>query len=277
MKKWLICLLAALLSLTPLSGALAAGANQLIIGTLPVPQGEIAELIKPAMQDKGYELIVAPFPDESMLNAVLSEGSIGANFFQNQSQLDAYNETVADEQKLAAVYPVYFAPYCIYGGKTETLDALAENATVAIPDDPEAITRSLLLLRDADLLTLKEGVTLETGVVMEDIAGNAKSLTITPVSNEALISGMNEYDLLVMARSMAEEAKIVSDRILMSEIAGSEAANRYAICIAVRAADEKAKWVGDLQTALKSDLVDDYLLAKGYAPAVALEEAEPVG
>lgn len=277
MKKTLIYMLAALIALLPLSGALAAGQERVILGTLPSPQGEIAELMAPAFQEMGYTLIVAPFPDESMLNEVLIEGSIDANFFQSRWQLDAYNAAAPEEERLIAVVPVYFVPFTLYLGAAESLETLKDNATVAVAQDEIGLSRSLLLLEEAGLIALRPEVTLEDAIALEDIVENPKSLQITPLADDALTASITEYDLAVIDGNLAEAAKILHERSVQSERAGSQAAERFAVTIAVRAADEKKGWIADLQSVLHSELIGEYLVARGYSPVFTLEDMEPEG
>jgi D-methionine transport system substrate-binding protein len=79
-----------------------AMAEKLVIGATPTPHAEILELIKDDLAAKGIELEIVVYTEYTTPNMALSAGDLDANYFQHIPYMDAYNASVADDQKLAA-------------------------------------------------------------------------------------------------------------------------------------------------------------------------------
>ena len=86
-------------------------------------------------------------------NTATEEGEVDANYFQHKPYLDNFNKEKGTH--LVSVAGIHFEPFGLYPGKTKTLDALADGATVAVPNDATNEARALLLLQDAGLIELK--------------------------------------------------------------------------------------------------------------------------
>ncbi len=53
---------------------------------------------------------------------------------------------------------MHYEPFGIYAGKTASIEELKDGASIAIPNDGSNETRALLLLQDAGLIKLKDGI-----------------------------------------------------------------------------------------------------------------------
>lgn len=80
-------------------------------------------------------------------------GEVDANYFQHKPYPHNFNKEKGTH--LASVAGIHFEPFGLYPGKTKTLDALADGAIVAVPNDATNEARALLLLQDAGLIELK--------------------------------------------------------------------------------------------------------------------------
>ena len=61
---------------------------------------------------------------------------------------------------LVTLTKVHIEPMGIYSTKYKSLDELPQGAKIAIPNDPTNGGRALMLLQSANLLKLKDGVTI---------------------------------------------------------------------------------------------------------------------
>lgn len=134
------------------SGESASGDDKTItVAAVPTPQGEILEnAVASLLEADGYTLEVKEFTDYVQPNTVTEEGDVDANYFQHQPYLDNFNQEQGTH--LVSVAKVHFEPMGIYPGKTKSLDALADGATVAVPNDATNEARALLLLAKAGLI-----------------------------------------------------------------------------------------------------------------------------
>ena len=139
------------------------------VAATPSPHAEILNnAVKPLLEKEGYTLEVKEFTDYVQPNTVTEEGEVDANYFQHITYLNNFNEEKGTH--LVSVADVHYEPFGLYPGKTKSLDALADGATVAVPNDATNEARALLLLQDAGLITLKDDAGINATV--NDIVSN---------------------------------------------------------------------------------------------------------
>lgn len=274
MKKLFAIVLA--LSLV-LSGVSALAAETIVIGATPSPHQEVLELIKPDFDALGYDLKIITFTEYPLPNPALADGELDGNYFQHLPYLTAYNDTVADDQKLVAAIAVHYEPYGIYAGRVSSLEDLPEGGVIAVTNDPSNETRALLLLEEAGLITLPEGTTTDSSVTALDIVGNPKNLDIREMDANVIPSTLSDVDLAVINGNFALDAGLspATDAIFL-EAADSEAGKVYTNYVVIRQEDVDAQWVKDLESVLCSKAVSDYMLTSeayrgGVIPAFTAE------
>ena len=94
---------------------------------------------------------------------------------------------------LVSVADVHYEPFGLYPGKTKSLDALADGATVAVPNDATNEARALLLLQDAGLITLKDDAGINATV--NDIVSNPKNLQLKEVEAATVPNIVADVDI----------------------------------------------------------------------------------
>ncbi len=256
MKKLVSLIL--VLALT-LGVAAMAMAEKLVIGATPTPHAEILELIKDDLAAKGIELEIVVYTEYTTPNMALSAGDLGANYFQHVPYMEAYNASVADDQKLVAAIGVHYEPYALYPGKTKTLDELKDGATITVTNDPSNEARALLLLESAGLIKLKEGAGLSATI--GDIAENPKNFNILEIEAAQLPRTLQDVDMAVINGNFALDAGLspTKDAVFV-EPADGEAGKTYTNYIVVRAADAEATWVETLRETIQSQKVYDFIV-----------------
>ena len=170
MKKSIAAILAGALCLSALtacggstsSSDSSAAANTgdsdkvITVGATPTPHAEILNAAKDALEAEGYTLKVVEFTDYVQPNTALVDGDLDANYFQHTPYLNNFNKENGTD--LVAAFDMHYEPFGIYAGKTASIEELADGASVAIPNDGSNETRALLLLQDAGLIKLKDGI-----------------------------------------------------------------------------------------------------------------------
>jgi len=269
MKKLLSLVLALALVLS-LGTAGAEALKTITIGATPSPHQEVLELIADDLKELGFELKVITFTEYPLPNPALANKELDANYFQHMPYLNAYNVTVDEKEQLFAAIPVHYEPYGIYAGKTKSLDALPDGATITITNDPSNETRALFLLRDAGLITLPEDATPESSLIVLDIIDNPKNLNIVEVEASTLPATLDDADLAVINGNFAIGAGLspAKDALFLEPVEG-ESAQIYANYVVIRPEDTDADFVAALKTVLQSDKVKEYMLNnEAYAGGV---------
>ena len=259
MKKLFALTLALILTLS-FTGALAEN-QKIVIGATPSPHAEILNFIKDDMAALGYDLEIKVFTEYPLPNPALASGELDANYFQHQPYLNAYNETVPEEEQLVAAIGVHYEPYAIYSNKITDLADLADGAIVSVTNDPSNEARALLLLQSAGLIKLGEDVTPYDALTKEDIVENPKNLEIKEIDANQLPSTLDDVDISVINGNFALDAGLSpAEDAIFIEPADGEAASIYANYVVVRPGDVEADWLKALEQCLCSEKVADYML-----------------
>lgn len=267
MKKKLAALLAGVLCLSALaacgggndaqsSDAGASDDKTITVGASPTPHAEILNAAKDLLAEDGWTLNVVEFTDYVQPNTALVDGDLDANYFQHIPYLNNFNkENNAD---LVSAIEMHYEPFGIYPGKTATLDALADGATVAVPNDGSNETRALLLLQDAGLIKLKDGIDPTSDATKLDIVENPKNLDIQEIAAEQLPRSLEDVDLAVINGNYALQADLnAKEDSLITE--NPEYAKVYVNVVACRNGDENSEKIQALKKALQSDTVKQFI------------------
>lgn len=285
MKKLLVLALAALLVLgaagcggpaapsstapAPASSGDAAPSSEapkeltvLKVAASPAPHAEILNSVKDAMAAEGFDLQVTEYTDYIMPNNAVFNNEMDANYFQHQPYLTDFNEKNSTD--LVSAVSVHFEPLGVYPGKAASLDALADGATIVVPNDPTNEARALNLLAAQGIITLAEGVGLEATV--KDITANPKNVKITEVEAAQVPMALPDYDFGVINGNYAVAAGL-SGSILVSEDPNSEAAQTFANIVAVKPGRENDPAIQALVKVLTSEETRKFITDK-YGVAV---------
>ncbi len=254
MKKKLVALgLSVILGLSLV--ACGGGGKTIKVGATPAPHAEILEVVKDILAEEGYTLEIVEFDDYVTPNTSLEDGSLDANYFQHITYLNEFN--VEHGTHLVSAADVHYEPFGLYAGKTASLDALADGAQIAVPNDGTNEARALLLLEQEGLIKLKEGVGLSATKI--DIAENPHNYDIVELEARLLPTTLSDVDMAVINGNYAIDAGLkVSDAIAV-EAADGAAAEAYVNVLAVKEGNEDDEAIKALADALRSDEVKTYI------------------
>lgn len=235
------------------------------VAASPTPHAEILNnAVADQLKEQGYTLNVKEFTDYVQPNTVTEEGEVDANYFQHQPYLNSFNEEKGTH--LVSVEAIHFEPFGLYAGKTATLDALADGATVAVPNDTTNEARALLLLQQEGLIKLADGAGITA--TTKDIVENPKNLKIQELEAANIPNALADVDIACINGNYAQAAGLSVDKdALAVEAADSLAADTYANVLVVKDGNQNSEKIQALAKALKSDAVRDYI-NKTYDGAV---------
>ena len=254
MKKLLVIALALILALTCASAL--AETVKLSVGATPAPHAEILEQCIPILAEQGIELEVVPFNDYVIPNTATESGQIDANYFQHVLYLGDFNEQ--NGTHLVAVEKIHYEPFGIYAGKTASLDALEDGATIAVPNDGTNEARALLLLEAQGLIKLKEGVGLTATKL--DIEENPRNFDIQEIEAAQLPRSLGSVDVAVINGNYAIDAGLkASDALAVEDGASEVIQQNYANVLAAKEGNENNEALLALAAALKSDAVKTFI------------------
>ena len=229
--------------------------EKLVVGASPAPHAEILEAAREVLASKGYDLEIVEYTDYVIPNNALDSGDLDANYFQHKPYLDSFNEQNGTD--LVSAGAIHYEPFGIYAGKTASLDALPDGATVLVPNDITNEARALLLLEAQGLLTLKKDAGLEA--TPTDIVDNPKNLEFVELEASLLPRSLPDEDIAVINGNYAIEAGLKMSDALAVEDSDSLAATTYGNVVAVRAEDAESDKTKALIEALTSPEVKEFI------------------
>lgn len=222
------------------------------VASLIPPMTEILELVEPTLAEEGIELEMVVLGDNVQPNTALANGEVDANFFQHVPYMEEFNRT--NDAELVPIKPIYFANYGVYSKEYQTMDELPEGSVVAIANDLSNIDRSLALLAQHDVITLRE----KTGTyyTQADIVENPKKLKFEEVDLLMLARMYDDADAVVMTPAYAAPLGLTpkSDALLTE---GTE--NDFAITLIARKDNVDSEPIQKLAQAMTSQEVREFL------------------
>ncbi|MER7571970.1 MetQ/NlpA family ABC transporter substrate-binding protein [Streptomyces sp. NPDC057806] len=234
----------------------------LVVAASPVPHAEILTYVKDNLaKDAGLDLEVREFTDYVTPNTATEDGSVDANYFQNQPYLDDFNKK--NGTHIVPVVTVHLEPLGLYSSKVKSADDLKSGATVAVPNDSVNEARALKLLDANGIITLKDGVGNEA--TPADIVKNPKKLTFKELEAAQTPRSLNDVDAAVINGNYAIEADLKpAEDALVLESADD---NPYGNFLAVKEGGEDDPRVKKLAKLLTSPEVKKFIEDK-YAGSV---------
>lgn len=248
------------------SGSTGGDDKTIVVGASPSPHAEILEQVKDALAAEGYTLEVREFSDYVTPNQALSAGEIDANYFQHQPYLDNYN--AENKTDLVGAASIHFEAMGVYAGKTKSLSAISDGATIAVPSDATNEARALLLLQDQGILKLSSTAGLEATV--NDIVENPYNVKFVEAEAASLPRLLEDCDFAVINGNYALSSGLTSADVLAFESAASKAADTYGNVIAVRSEDAASDKTKALVAALQSDSVREFIANTYQGTVVAV-------
>lgn len=213
---------------------------------------EIMKIAEKLLAEQGIRLENVVVSDNIQPNTALAEKEVDANFFQHALWMQTFNEN--NNSNLVVVEPVYHAALGLYSKEYKSMEELPEGATIAVPNDPTNLGRTLAFLDAKGVIQLKEG----TGIygTLQDIEENPKKYQFKEVDLLMLARMYDDADASVMYPSYAmplnlspsKDALLVEDPI-----------DDFAISLVAREDNADSDLVQKLADAVTSPEVKQFL------------------
>lgn len=221
-----------------------------IVVTESAPYQDPTKIAQRLLKEQGWTLDATYVTDIIQPNLAVSNGEFDANYFQHGAYLQQFN---ADKNlQLEPLFYVYGSPGGIWSERWKSLQELPDGARIALPVDPANNGRALVLLRDAGLLELQDGVGV-IKVSQESITANPRNLEFVEVDQQSLSKTLPDVDAGFLFVRLAAEIGLKVDGALAFEAEADQLPFRCVVAgTAVFAATEKARV---LQEAYQSEEV----------------------
>ncbi|WP_419900330.1 MetQ/NlpA family ABC transporter substrate-binding protein [Roseomonas sp. USHLN139] len=161
----------------------------------------------------GLAVRLTEFADWVTPNRSVVFGEQDANLFQHRPYLSFTNQQAG--WNLVPVAPAYATAFGLYSKRHATLAALPEGARIGYSGDVINTGRSLMLLRQAGLLRLRDGA--EERATPEDILDNPRRLRLVAIDGPQIARTLEELDAGVTYPTFARLGGLDATRALILE------------------------------------------------------------
>ncbi len=175
--------------------------KEITLGVTPGPQAEIAEEVKKEAAKQGILIRIMEFSDYVTPDVALSNKEIDINSYQHKPFMDNLVNDMG--LKIASVGTTVIAPIGLYSHKIKSLDEIKDGDTVAVPNDPTNGARGILLLQQAGLIKVKDGVKYPTST---DVAENPKHLQIKELEAAQIPRSLDDVTFAAINTNFAMDA-----------------------------------------------------------------------
>ncbi len=252
MKKILTIAAVLLCAAAVFAGGKKDDGQTISVGATPEPHAAMLQLVVDDLAAQGITLEIVEFTDYVTPNEALESGQILANFFQHLPYLESFNEERG--YHLVSAGGIHIEPMALYSRKADSLDAIADGAAIAIPNDPTNEGRALLLLQSAGLITLNADAGITATPL--DITANPKNLQFTEIEAASLPRVLDDVDAAVINGNYAIPAGL-SAKTDGLYVEGAD--SPYVNVVAVKSGNENDPRVVALVAALQSEKVANWI------------------
>ncbi|MDY2870188.1 MAG: MetQ/NlpA family ABC transporter substrate-binding protein [Succiniclasticum sp.] len=170
----------------------ASGSGKALkIGATAGAHAEVVHAVAAEAKKQGLNVEVVEFTDYITPDKALAEGNLDLNAYQHVPFLNNFNKQHGT--KLVPIGNTILIRQGLISDKIHDLKDVPTGATVAIPNDPTNGGRALLLLQQAGLLRLKDGVGYKA--TPKDVTDNPKQLKFKELEAAQLPRSLADVDL----------------------------------------------------------------------------------
>lgn len=201
--------------------------NEITVGYITSPpQDAIMKLSKKIAKEKyGIDVKLVTFGDYNIPNRALNDGELQANVFQHIPFLE--NQVKQFGYKLTYIGKTFLYPMGMFSKKYTSIKNIKDGSTVAIPNDPTNQGRALMIMQDAGLIKLKDGITWKA--TTDSIASNPKNLKIVSLQADQIPNNLGDVDFGIVNNDYISKAGLSLNDALFVEPKDSPFANVIAI------------------------------------------------
>ncbi|NIK11471.1 MetQ/NlpA family ABC transporter substrate-binding protein [Alkalibacillus almallahensis] len=277
MKKWLLIMMVTLVTVLVACGGSDDGENAeestdesseesnesessssegetqtLRVAAVESPMTDVVEIAKENLAEENIEVEVVEMGDYIQPNEALANEEIDANFSQHVPFMKQYNNN--QDANLTEVQPIYFANFGLYAKEYDSLEALPDDATIGIANDPSNIDRSLRLLAAHDLIEMKDTDSEQYG--LDDVKEDSHNYSFEQAGIAALARLYEDVDGVILNPTHAGNIDLTpADDALVTETEDS----KFAITLVAREDNADSELIQQLAEAMTNEEVREFL------------------
>lgn len=223
--------------------------NKITIGTTETSE-PILKVAAEIMKEKGYEVEISLFDNNTLCVTAANDGSTDGTFNQHIKFIESFNQTNQGDLVMMEPY-AYYTGIGLYSEKYNSIDELPDGATIAIMNDAMNMNRGLRMMQDAGLITL--GESNEMGYTLLDITENPKNLQFIDMEQSQTVRSLPDVDAsIVFFTHMFNAGKDFTTYLFRDQDATD-----FPMGISVKSDNKDEAWAKDLAECLTTDEVKE--------------------
>ena len=227
--------------------------KEIVVGLPPSMHNILMErVVKPELEQKGYTVKLVNFSSLRDSNTALVEGSIDMNAAQHQAYLDVYNKETNND--LVSLVHIPSISAALFSQSHRSVNEIAPNQIIAIPNDPSNTARALLLLQKLNWITLKPDTKSGTANI-NDIAENKYDLKFKLLLSEIIPRTLGEVDYAIMPGGVAWLSKVPADNVLFQE----QLSPNLELMVVVKKENLNTAWANEVKALYQSDVLKRFI------------------
>lgn|SRR5690625_217983 len=274
MKKVLVASLLMLLLLTACGSnqdADADGEKTTIVAGFGVGtyEEQFSAGIKPILEEMGYEVEVTVFSQNMQVNPAMAEGAIDLSVFQSTAYMEVINEELGIEMAGLTFSPS--APQSIHSVRHDSLDAVEDGSTVALPNDPVNQERAVRILEDLGWVTVAEDAgTIDFNI--NSVSPADYEIDFQILDPAQILVSLPDVDFGIINGNYISEAGMrIADGLAIEDTP-----REHRVIVSILASELDSQWAQDVKAAYESEEFEDFILAEskyaGFILPYAWEE-----
>jgi D-methionine transport system substrate-binding protein len=203
--------------------------------------------IKEGLEPLGYKIEIVMFDANQLPATALKDGNVDGIIANHRPWMLTFNKE--NNCDLEMVKPYYFYSFfAIYSTKHKKLNEIPQNATITIPGDPTNLSRSLIILKEAGLITLGEKKGVFYTII--DIKDNPKKIKFIEAEITQTARSIHDVDAVIATAYFISAAAKLNPRVFLFEDPQNQ---QYAIGLIVKREDINSPWAKEAMKILKKE------------------------
>ncbi|SDC11860.1 D-methionine transport system substrate-binding protein [Pelagirhabdus alkalitolerans] len=227
---------------------------------------QFREGILPILEEQGYEVDIEVFSQNMQVNPAMDEGAIDASVFQSTAYMEGINEELGIEMERLAFAPG--APQSLHSENHDSLDAVEDGTTVALPNDPVNQERAVRILEDLGWVTVEEDAGT-TDFNLNSVSPDEYEIEFEVLDPAQILVSLEDVDYgIINGNYIAEAGMRIADGLAIEDTP-----EEHRIIVSVLEVDLDEEWAQDLKAAYESEEFEDYITGESRYDGFVLPEA----
>ncbi|MBU5594066.1 methionine ABC transporter substrate-binding protein [Amphibacillus sp. MSJ-3] len=216
---------------------------------------QFREGIVPILEEQGYEVEIKVFSQNMQVNPAMAEGAIDVSIFQSTAYMEAINEELGINMTALTYSPS--APQSLHSVRHDSLDAVEDGSTIALPNDPVNQERAVRILEELGWVTIAD----DAGTVdfnLSSVSAGDYDLEFVVLDPAQILVSLEDVDFgIINGNYIADAGMRIADGLAIEDTP-----DEHRIIVSILEEDLDEEWAQDLKAAIESPEFEAYMTSQ---------------